>query len=166
MGKVIICLILTLVFSFLSIQSFMSSDYVRLKRWLAYYQEYKAFDEAVRRGDSSSAELLEHLKTLYPGQVSNLEAHLKEKYGHMTDTAKEQQSFLSDTLDDTLHALTPSDTDADTIKKKPEPPTDSGRNTDKEKPLRQPSSQEVKSQTPAGSSADTGRSAKEVQDDK
>ena len=86
MGKVVICLVLTLVFSFLSVQSFLSNDYARLQRWLAYYQEYKAFEEAVKRGNASKAELFERLKTMYPGQVSELEAHLKEKYGDLTDT--------------------------------------------------------------------------------
>lgn len=109
MVKVIICLALTLIFSFLSVQSFMGNDYGRLKRWLAYYQEYKAFDEAVRRGDASSAEMLDHLKTLYPGQIDTLEAQLKEKYGNVAETAKEKQSFLSDTLDDTWNTLSSDD---------------------------------------------------------
>ena len=86
MGKVVICLVLTLVFSFLSVQSFLSNDYARLQRWLAYYQEYKAFEEAVKRGNASKAELFERLKTMYPGQVSELETHLRrmEKAGLVT----------------------------------------------------------------------------------
>ena len=105
MGKVVICLVMTLVFSFLSVQSFLSNDYARLQRWLAYYQEYKAFEEAVKRGNASKAELFERLKTMYPGQASELEAHLKEKYGDLTDTAKDTQSTLSDTLNDTLETF-------------------------------------------------------------
>ena len=120
MGKVVICLVLTLVFSFLSVQSFLSNDYARLQRWLAYYQEYKAFEEAVKRGNASKAELFERLKTMYPGQASELEAHLKEKYGDLTDTAKDTQSTLSDTLNDTLETFSSSRADIDAIKKEAE----------------------------------------------
>lgn len=120
MGKVVICLVLTLVFSFLSVQSFLSNDYARLQRWLAYYQEYKAFEEAVKRGNASKAELFERLKTMYPGQASELEAHLKEKYGDLTDTAKDTQSTLSDTLNDTLETFSSSRADVDAIKKEAE----------------------------------------------
>lgn len=119
MGKVVICLVLTLVFSFLSVQSFLSNDYARLQRWLAYYQEYKAFEEAVKRGNASKAELFERLKTMYPGQASELEAHLKEKYGDLTDTAKDTQSTLSDTLNDTLETFSSSRADVDALKRKP-----------------------------------------------
>ena len=120
MGKVVICLVLTLVFSFLSVQSFLSNDYARLQRWLAYYQEYKAFEEAVKRGNASKAELFERLKKMYPGQASELEAHLKEKYGDLTDTAKDTQSTLSDTLNDTLETFSSSRADIDAIKKEAE----------------------------------------------
>lgn len=120
MGKVIICLVLTLVFSFLSVQSFLSNDYVRLQRWLSYYQEYKAFEEAVKQGNASKAELFERLKTMYPGQVSDLEAHIREKYGNLTDTAKDKQSTLSDTLNDTIETFSSSRSDIDAIKKEAE----------------------------------------------
>ena len=100
MAKVIICLIMTIVFSFLSVHSFMSNDYVPLKQWIAYYQEYKALQGALDKGNAGKAELLAKLKAMYPERAQELENRFKAKYGDLKDEAAEKKSSLSDTLQD------------------------------------------------------------------
>ncbi len=100
MAKVIICLIMTIVFSFLSVHSFMSNDYGPLKQWIAYYQEYKALQGALDKGNAGKAELLAKLKSMYPERAQELENRFKAKYGDLKDEAEEKKSSLSSTLQD------------------------------------------------------------------
>ncbi len=100
MAKVIICLILTIVFSFLSVHSFMSNDYGPLKQWMLYYQEYKALQGALDKGNAGKAELLAKLKAMYPERAQEIENRFKAKYGDLKDEAEEKKSSLSDTLQD------------------------------------------------------------------
>ena len=85
MAKVIICFIMTILFSFLSVHSFMSNDYGPLKQWMLYYQEYKALQGALDKGNAGKAELLAKLKAMYPERAQEIE---------------EKKSSLSDTLQD------------------------------------------------------------------
>ncbi len=100
MAKVIICFILTIVFSFLSVHSFMSNDYGPLKQWMLYYQEYKALQGALDKGNAGKAELLAKLKAMYPERAQEIENRFKAKYGDLKDEAEEKKSTLSDTLQD------------------------------------------------------------------
>lgn len=100
MAKVIICFILTIVFSFLSVHSFMSNDYGPLKQWMLYYQEYKALQGALDKGNAGKAELLAKLKAMYPERAQEIENRFKAKYGDLKDEAEEKKSSLSDTLQD------------------------------------------------------------------
>lgn len=100
MAKVIICFIMTIVFSFLSVHSFMSNDYGPLKQWMLYYQEYKALQGALDKGNAGKAELLAKLKAMYPERAQEIENRFKAKYGNLKDEAEEKKSSLSDTLQD------------------------------------------------------------------
>lgn len=100
MAKVIICFIMTIVFSFLSVHSFMSNDYGPLKQWMLYYQEYKALQGALDKGNAGKAELLAKLKAMYPERAQEIENRFKAKYGDLKDEAEEKKSSLSDTLQD------------------------------------------------------------------
>lgn len=100
MAKVIICFIMTIVFSFLSVHSFMSNDYGPLKQWMLYYQEYKALQGALDKGNAGKAELLAKLKAMYPERTQEIENRFKAKYGDLKDEAEEKKSSLSDTLQD------------------------------------------------------------------
>lgn len=100
MAKVIICFIMTIVFSFLSVHSFMNNDYGPLKQWMLYYQEYKALQGALDKGNAGKAELLAKLKAMYPERAQEIENRFKAKYGDLKDEAEEKKSSLSDTLQD------------------------------------------------------------------
>lgn len=100
MAKVIICFILTIVFSFLSVHSFMNNDYGPLKQWMLYYQEYKALQGALDKGNAGKSELLAKLKAMYPERAQEIENRFKAKYGDLKDEAEEKKSSLSDTLQD------------------------------------------------------------------
>lgn len=100
MTKVIICFIMTIVFSFLSFHSFMSNDYGPLKQWMLYYQEYKALQGALDKGNASKAELLAKLKAMYPERAKEIENRFKAKYGDLKDEAEDKKSSLSNTLED------------------------------------------------------------------
>lgn len=100
MAKVIICFIMTILFSFLSVHSFMSNDYGPLKQWMLYYQEYKALQGALDKGNAGKAELLAKLKAMYPERAQEIENRFKAKYGDLKDEAEEKKSSLSDTLQD------------------------------------------------------------------
>lgn len=105
MAKVIICFVLTCVFSFLSFSSFMSNDYGPLKEWIAYYTEYKALQQALNEGNASKAEILAKLKAMYPERANELEAKFKEKYGNLKDSAQDTQDSVQSSLRDTLSKL-------------------------------------------------------------
>lgn len=111
MAKVIICFVLTCVFSFLSFSSFMSNDYGPLKEWIAYYTEYKALQQALNEGNASKAEILSKLKAMYPERASELEAKFREKYGNLKDSAQDTQDSVQSSLRNTLSKLQ-SDSDA------------------------------------------------------
>ena len=100
MAKVIICFIMTILFSFLSVHSFISNDYGPLKQWMLYYQEYKALQGALDKGNAGKAELLAKLKAMYPERAQEIENRFKAKYGDLKDEAEEKKSSLSDTLQD------------------------------------------------------------------
>jgi len=80
MAKIVICLILTLVFSGLGWNSFMSKDYRPLQEWLAYYQEYKELQGAVDKGNAQKAALLTKLKKMYPEKAQQWERSSKIKF--------------------------------------------------------------------------------------
>lgn len=105
MAKVIICFILTCVFSFLSFTSFMSNDYWPIKEWIAYYTEYKALQSALQKGDANKAEILAKLKALYPERAGELEAKFKEKYGDLKNSAQDTQDSVQSSLRDTLSKI-------------------------------------------------------------
>ena len=79
MAKVIICFVLTCVFSFMGYSSFMTNDYKPLQQWLIYYKEYKELQGAMDKGNVKKAELLAKLKTLYPEKAKEIEQHRKQK---------------------------------------------------------------------------------------
>ncbi len=99
MAKVCICLILTAVFSLLSAQSFLSNDYGPLRQWIQYYQEYRALQGALDKGNASKEELLEKLKAMYPERARELEDKFKMKYGDLKQDAQNQQDRLNNYLD-------------------------------------------------------------------
>ena len=102
MSKVLICFILTCVFSFLGLQSFMTKDYGPLKEWLTYYQEYKALQGALNKGNTSKDELLARLKKMYPERAQELENKFKEKYGDVKDSAADTQDTIESKFSDTV----------------------------------------------------------------
>jgi uncharacterized membrane protein len=100
MTKVVICLVLTCVFSFLSLNSFMSNDYVPLKQWMTYYTEYKALTNALSKGNESKEEILAKLKRMYPEKADQIEAQFKAKYGTLKDSAKDAESSVESRFSD------------------------------------------------------------------
>lgn len=105
MAKVIICLILTVVFSFLGYTSFMSHDYKPLKDWMAYYTEYKAVRQMLSSGTADKAQILERLKSMYPEHAREIEAKFQEKYGSIKNMAEDSQENAQTSLSDTLSQL-------------------------------------------------------------
>lgn len=105
MAKTLICLVLTLVFSFLGFRSFMNNDYGPLKEWMAYYTEYKALQNALNEGNASKAEILDKLKAMYPERAKELEAKFKAKYGDLKDSAQDTQDSVQSSLNDTLNKI-------------------------------------------------------------
>ena len=94
MAKTIICLVLTLVFSFLSYNSFMSNDYRPLQQWMAYYKEYKELQGALDKGDVKKAELLSKLKRLYPEKAQQIEEMARSKYIDLSEEARQTEADL------------------------------------------------------------------------
>lgn len=120
MAKALICFVLTIVFAFLSAQSFFSNDYRPLRQWLAYYQEYKALKKVMNSGSISRADLQEHLQklaSLYPGKAADFEQRLKAHYGNALEHSQNAQDLLSGTLQDTIDSFSKA-ADIDSIKEK------------------------------------------------
>lgn len=137
MAKVLICLVMTVVFSVLSLRSFMSNDYGPLRQWMAYYQEYRALQGALDKGNASKEELLLKLKTMYPEKAQELEAKFKAKYGNLQDDAQDARNSLSNHLDSSLSDIQEqweeSQSSTDTEEKRDEEKPTSSRNRQQER---------------------------------
>lgn len=101
MTKVVICLVMTCVFSFLSLNSFMSNDYLPLKQWMTYYTEYKALTNALSKGNESKEDILIKLKRMYPEKADQIEAQFKAKYGTLKDSVRDTESSAESRSSDT-----------------------------------------------------------------
>lgn len=106
MAKVVICLVLTCIFSFLSLNSFMDNDYRPLKQWMAYYTEYKELTNALNKGNESKEKILAKLKRMYPEKADQLEAQFKAKYGDLKDSAKDTENYVESKFNDSSTSTT------------------------------------------------------------
>ncbi|MGE1061652.1 hypothetical protein NXG27_03285 [Megasphaera paucivorans] len=103
MSKVIICLVLSCIFSFLSYTSFMTNDYQPLQNWITYYKEYQELQGALHKGTAEKTELFEKLKRMYPEKAKVWESQLRSKYGdlqedvHSAENAAASQTRSEDT---------------------------------------------------------------------
>jgi hypothetical protein len=88
MAKVVICLVMTCIFSFMGYNSFMTNDYKPLQQWLIYYKEYKELQGALDKGNIKKAELLEKLKILYPEKAKEIEDMARRQYIDLSNEAK------------------------------------------------------------------------------
>lgn len=95
MAKVIICFVLTCVFSFMGYSSFMTNDYKPLQQWLIYYKEYKELQGAMDKGNLKKAELITRLMKLYPEKASQFEEMARNKYIDLSEEAKSAEERVT-----------------------------------------------------------------------
>lgn len=117
MAKVIICFVLTCLFSSLSFNSFMDNDYRPLKQWMTYYTEYKELTNALDKGTGNKADILAKLKQLYPEKADQIEAEFKAKYGDLKDSAKSTSDSVESKFSEaaTSTRRTTTDRSSDTV---------------------------------------------------
>ena len=88
MTKTIVCLVISLICTFLGISSYSSNDALRMEKWKAYYEDYQALKTMTGNTDKERIEMLNKLRRLYPDRAGAYERAFKATFGDLEEKAK------------------------------------------------------------------------------